>query len=343
MNIAVTADPELPVPPALYGGIERIIAMLVDGYVALGHNVSLFAHRDSVTAAKLYPYPATGNTKTDVVKNAYLINKTLFLSPPQIIHSFGRLAYLLPQLPLSIPKLMSYQREPTISMVKKSCSIAKKNTLAFTGCSDYISGKIAPYAPVFTIYNGVDPAKYQFIESVAPDGPLVFLGRIEPIKGTHIAITIAQRTGRKLIIAGNIPQGQQHYFDQQITPHLNDSIKYAGVVNDEQKNTLLGQASALLMPIEWNEPFGIVMVEAMACGTPVIGYNKGALPEVVEHGVTGFYGDSLEELIAGTSRLGTISRKKVRLRFEQRFAAEVIIGNYLKLYQNLIHPFNHKT
>jgi glycosyltransferase involved in cell wall biosynthesis len=336
LNIAITADPELPVPPKLYGGIERIIAMLIDGYIAQGHQVSLFAHRDSVTPAKLYPYPGKTNTLADSIKNTWLINKTLFSARHDIVHSFGRLAYITPQLPLAVPKLMSYQREPTISQVKKAVKLAKKGSLAFTGCSDYISRQILPFAPSYTIYNGVDADKYQFKEQVSDDAPLVFLGRIEPIKGAHVAIEIAQKTSRKLVIAGNIPDGQQQYFAEKIAPYLNDSINYIGAVNDEQKNQLLGQAAAFLMPILWNEPFGIVMTEAMACGTPVIGFNGGAVPEIVEHQLNGFYGAHTDDLIKYVAAIKSISRKKVREHFEQKFAKDVIVNNYLSLYRDLI-------
>jgi len=343
LKIAITADPELPVPPGLYGGIERIIAMLIKNYTVSGHQVSLFAHAGSVTEAKLYPYPGKGNSITDSIKNSYLINRTLFASRPDIIHSFSRLAYLLPQLPIGVPKIMSYQREPTISQVKKAYRIAKKDTLYFTGCSDYISRKIAPFAPAYTIYNGVGPEKYQFKASVAPDAPLVFLGRIEPIKGTHIAIELAKKTAKKLVIAGNIPAGHQEYFDSMIKPHLSDDITYIGAVNDEQKNILLGQAAAFLMPIQWNEPFGIVMIEAMACGTPVIGFNKGAVSEVIENNIDGFYGDTVAELVGCINRIAGISRTTVWQKFEKRFSSEIIAANYLQLYQELINKTKLST
>jgi glycosyltransferase involved in cell wall biosynthesis len=337
LNIAITADPELPVPPGLYGGIERIIDMLINCYVAQGHKVSLFAHAGSVTRATLYPYPGKTNSKADVVKNAWLINKTLYQSPHDVIHSFGRLAYIVPQLPLAIPKIMSYQREPTISQIKKAYHISKKGTLCFTGCSNYISHQISPYAPSYTIYNGLDESKYQFKALVAEDAPLVFLGRIEPIKGTHLAIEIAQKAGRKLVIAGNISADYQHYFDEQVKPHLNEDITYIGAVDDGQKNELLGSAAALLMSIQWNEPFGIVMVEAMACGTPVIAFNKGAVSEVINHNHTGYYGNTVDELVDYVKNIHLISRTEVRSAVEKRFSQTVIANNYLQLYTKLIN------
>ncbi|MEJ5992833.1 glycosyltransferase family 4 protein [Pedobacter sp. Du54] len=340
LKISIIADPELPVPPLLYGGIERIISMLIDGYVRLGHEVSLFAHVDSVTPAKLFPYKGkSSNNKLDIIKNSWLINQELFSNSYDIVHSFGRLLYLLPQMPLSIPKVMSYQREPTISQIKKAVKIAKKNTLSFTGCSAYISEQIAPYAPSYPIFNGVELTTYQFSEQVAPDAPLVFLGRIEPIKGTHIAIEVAKKVGKKLVIAGNVPAEYQSYFSEQIKPHLDEQITYMGPVNDVQKNDLLGSALAFLMPIEWNEPFGIVMAEAMACGTPVIAFNRGSVPEVVINGYNGYQCTTLQEMINAVNLIKNIDRKQVRADAKERFSSEVIVNQYLSLYQKLISAY----
>jgi len=338
MKIALIADPELPVPPLLYGGIERIIAMLVESYIKLGHEVSLFAHQDSVTSAKLFAYPGQkSRKKSDVLKNGILINTELFKNKYDVIHSFGRLIYLSPQLPFGIPKIMSYQREPTISQVRKVMSIAKKKSMVFTGCSGYISNQILPYAPSYCIFNGVNLDNYKFEESIPFDAPLVFLGRVEPIKGAHIAILVAKATGKKLIIAGNIPSEHQSYFENEIRPHLHDRITYIGPVNDVEKNTFLGQALAFLMPIEWEEPFGIVMAEALACGTPVIGFNRGSVPEVINNGKNGFRCDNVQEMIASVSKIQEISRYDVRKDAESRFSSEIIVQQYLNLYISLIN------
>ncbi|NTE04816.1 glycosyltransferase family 4 protein [Agrobacterium tumefaciens] len=312
--------------------------MLVDGYVNLGHEVSLFAHQDSVTAAKLFAYKGKTSTKrSDVLRNSFLINKELFSHHYDVIHSFGRLIYILPQLPFGVPKIMSYQREPTLSQVIKAKKIAKSGSLTFTGCSAYISNQIAPFAPAYPIFNGVDLKVYDFNSNISDDAPLIFLGRIEPIKGTHIAIQVAQATNRQLVIAGNIPPEYTYYFEEEIKPHLSENITYVGPINDEQKNTLLGNGLVLLMPIEWNEPFGIVMAEAMACGTPIIAFNKGSVPEVVFNGINGFRCDTLEEMIQAVQEIASINRKKVREDVERRFSSEVIIQEYLNLYKKLSH------
>ncbi|WP_419802972.1 glycosyltransferase [Mucilaginibacter sp.] len=345
LRITLIADPEIPVPPTHYGGIERIIDLLIKGLKKNGHEITLFAHRDSITSADhFYAYPAMGQTKYDLIRNTLLISR-LLINPPDVVHSFGRLAYLSALLPFRIPKIMSYQREPTIAQVKKAIKSAAKNSMHFTGCSDYITNQIKPFVPANTVYNAVSMAAYQFNESITDDAPLVFLGRIEPIKGTHTAIKVAQQVGRKLIVAGNVPKYAQGYFDLEIAPFIDQKqISYIGEVNDLQKNELLGTASALLMPIEWNEPFGIVMAEALACGTPVIAFERGATKEVVLNGTNGWLCRTNQDMVNAVARLNHISRHDCRHDAEKRFSQQVLVGSFEKLYFKLINTrLNSKT
>ncbi|PWS26391.1 glycosyltransferase family 4 protein [Pedobacter yonginense] len=335
MRIAITADPFIPVPPQNYGGIERMIHFLVEGLIEAGHEVILVAHQDSITKAELLSYPANQQGMIAHLKNIQTIRQ-LKKWKPDVIHSFSRLAYLMPFLRTDIPKIMSYQREPTISQIKKAVYLSKRNTLFFTGCSHYINQKILPYASTQTIYNGIDLSIYQFQKEVAADAPLMFLGRIEPIKGAHEAVKVALATNRRLIIAGNVTNEHQNYFDEQIRPYLGQQIEYVGAVNDVQKNKLLGTCSALLMPIGWNEPFGIVMAEALACGTPVIGYPKGAVAEVIEHGQNGFLVNNYTELCDAVGKLKEISRHEVRARAEKNFSSEKIVRDYISYYSKCI-------
>lgn len=339
MNIVITVDPEIPVPPKLYGGIERVADFLIKGLVKRGHKVTLIAHHESSVDCNFIPYPGlSSHSKLDLIKNTWTVS-TRIPNNTDIIHSFGRIAYLISHLPKRIPKIMSYQREPSVKMVGYAMLLSRKNSLAFTGCSDYISNQIKPLAPAYTIYNGVPAETYSFSEKVKSDAPLVFLGRIEYIKGTHTAIEVAHKSGRKLIIAGNIPADaqSQNYFNTEIKPFIdNKQITYIGPVNDTQKNELLGQAAAFLMPIHWNEPFGIVMAEALACGTPVIGFNRGSVPEVVRHGVNGFVCTDVDSIVDSIKKLDLIDRKSVHDDFLKRFSADVIVENYLKLYLDRI-------
>lgn len=332
MKILITADPFIPVPPVHYGGIERILDMLIREYVKAGHEVTLIAHPDSKPAegCRFIPYISD---KDVVLRNSILIAKAYFKYRFDIIHSFSRLIYLFPVLPFGVQKIMSYQREPTLSQISKAVVLAKRNTLAFTGCSNYISNQISEVGKSYTVYNGVPLELFRFNGTVGMEAPLVFLGRIEEIKGAHVAIEIAQKTNRKLIIAGNIPPDHTSFFEEKIKPHLSEQIQYVGPVNDEQKNTLLQSAAAFLMPILWNEPFGIVMAEAMACGTPVIGFARGSVPEVVSNGITGFTCNNIDEMISAVNNIHTISRAVVRKEVENRFSAEVIAEKYLQLYK----------
>lgn len=332
MKIAITADPVIPVPPIFYGGIERIIDLLINELTNQGHDITLFAHKDSTVSCRLIPYPE----KQESFRNALIINKHLLSEKFDIIHSFGRLAYLLPQMLRRTPILMSYQREPTIRQIKKAVKISLKGTLSFTGCSNYIAHQISPFAPAYTVYNGVDTNKYVPQYHPEENAPLVFLGRIEPIKGPHTAIEVALATGRDLILAGNLPENHIDYFDTQIRPFLNDQISYIGPINDEHKNELLGKARALLMPIHWDEPFGIVMIEAMACGTPVLALKRGAVPEVITGGVNGFLAETAEQLINKVPLLSGIDRKKVRMTVETRFSSKTITAEYIKIYKKII-------
>ena len=339
MKIAITTDPEIPVPPILYGGIERIVAMLIDGLTAKGHEVTLFAHPDSNVPCRLVPYPGSHSRGlTNVIKNSFIISKSLLRSF-DVVHSFGRLAYLSLLLPSRLPKVMSYQREPSLNQIKRAVGLARTGSLVFTGCSEYIAAQIRPIAPSFAVPNGAPLNKFRFENYVSPDAPLVFLGRIEAIKGTHLAIQIAQRTGCQLIIAGNVPLEGQAYFDSLVKPFIDDrQIIYAGPVNDVQKNALLGSASALLMPIQWNEPFGIVMAEALACGTPVIGFARGAVPEVVRHGLNGFVCQTSDEMVHWVHQITTLDRKECRRIAEEYYSEEAITNAYLQVYNQVLIP-----
>jgi glycosyltransferase involved in cell wall biosynthesis len=237
---------------------------------------------------------------------------------------------------MRIPKLMSYQRKVTPRSIAWARRLAG-NTIEFTAVSRDMITNVQHLAPWHVVYNGVPMEIYKFEGAVKPSAPLVFLGRIEPIKGTHLAIDVAQRSGVPLVIAGNIPDEHQEYFQTQIAPRLDGgSITYVGPVNDSEKNSLLGRARAFLMPILWDEPFGIVMAEALACGTPVIGLNRGSVPEVVAHGVTGFVCSDVNEMVQAVSRVDQLDRAASRARAEAMFTENTVVEGFLKIYRHLI-------
>jgi glycosyltransferase involved in cell wall biosynthesis len=181
-----------------------------------------------------------------------------------------------------------------------------------------------------TIYNGIEISGYTATASVGADAPLVFLSRIAPIKGCHLAIMAAKAAGCRLVIAGNIQD--QAYFDRHIQPNLETGkIEYVGTVNDAQKNALLGRARALIVPVQWDEPFGLVFAESLACGTPVISWKRGALPEIIDHGRTGFLVTAEEALAPAIDRLHTLDRRACRESAERRFSAETLFRSYENL------------
>jgi glycosyltransferase involved in cell wall biosynthesis len=336
LRIAITADPELPVPPRYYGGIERIIDLLVSGLRARCHKVTLFAHPESATNAQVISYRGRSSRSLfDTTRNSMLIARHVALGDYDILHSFSRLAYLLPLMPLGLPKLMTYQRDITRRSVALAHALSR-GSLQFSAISRQMMAPVQDIGVWHLVYNGVSMEAYRFTANVAADAPLVFLGRIEHIKGTHLAIEIARRSGMPLVIAGNIPSEHQGYFDNTIKPRIDGSwVKYIGPVDDHQKNELLSQARALLMPILWEEPFGIVMAEALACGTPVLGFSRGSVPEVVEDGVTGFVRENIDDLIEAVAKINEISRANCRFSAEQKFSDVVVVERYLDIYRAL--------
>jgi glycosyltransferase involved in cell wall biosynthesis len=348
MKILLTADPELPVPPQHYGGIERIVDLLVTGLQARGHTVSLVAHRDSTSPAhQRFPWPGLhSQDKFDALGNIVALWSAIQQFQPDLVHSFSRILYLFPLLHSRLPKVMSYQRCPSSHTVSWGAKLAG-GSLTFTGCSDHICRQGRAAGGVwYPIHNCVELEKYTFEPTVAPDAPLVFLSRVERIKGAHTAIAVAHRTKRRLLIAGNHGTTGEagRYWQEEIVPHLGrDGIEYVGSVNDEQKNALLGKAAAMIVPIEWEEPFGIVFAEALACGTPVISCPLGALPEIVRHGTDGYLVNNLEEACSVIQSLPQIERHNCRQRAEDCFSASVIVDKYEQLYNSLIPSTANQT
>ena len=340
LRIALTVDPYVPVPPVTYGGIERVIAALVDELTARGHQLTLLAHPESRTVAEQIPYgvpPHQGMRAraTELCQAGFALwsRRRTF----DIVHSFGRLAALFPILfDRSLAKVQSYQRQIPWDGVNRASRLAGAS-LAFTACSDAMwqESPVAEHTHWQTVYNGVDLKLYSATTGLASTAPLIFLGRIERIKGTHTAIEIARRANRPLVIAGNQVDSAEGrtYFEREVAPRIDGvQVTYVGPVDDAAKNRLLGEAAALLMPIEWEEPFGIVMAEAMACGTPVVGFARGSVPEVVEEGITGAVVSDVDSAAEAVGRVAHLDRARVRARCAERFGYAVIADAYEQLY-----------
>lgn len=341
MRVLLTADPELPVPPLRYGGIERIVDALVRLYQAQGHEICLLAHRDSMSPATTrVPWPATRSRSiTATVRCALAMRRAVQGFGPDVVHSFSRLGFLAPLLRGHVPKVMSYQRHTGGWQITMAARLGG-TSLRFTGCSEFICAMGRRVGGTWqAIPNFVEPEKFTFVPRVPDDAPLVFLSRVESIKGADLAIAVARASGRKLILAGNHAASgtERTFWETQIAPQLGrNGITYAGEVDDAQKNILLGQAAALIVPIQWDEPFGIVFAEALATGTPVISCARGALPEIVTPAKTGFFITSTDDGVAAVRRLPSLDRTACRREVETRFNINVCGAQYLELYATML-------
>jgi len=321
--------------------------MLARGLVKRGHAVTLFAHPDSSTAGELVPYgvPPHVGWRARMIELAQVgVGLWRRRRDFDLIHSFGRLRALLPLLPLrGLAKLQSYQRDQVPWRGLQTAVRLAGESIRFTACSESVCVERPRHGPRagrwHVIYNGVEMARYDFVPRVAVDAPLAFLGRLEAQKGAHHAIAIARAAGRRLVIAGNqVPSGAAAaYFAHQIAPHLDDRhVSYLGPVDDVAKNALLGSAAALLVPVLWEEPFGIVMAEALACGTPVIGFARGSVPEIVKDGANGYLCRTVDDAVKAVRRLDRIDRAAARADCEARFGDAAIVGAYETLYRDMI-------
>jgi glycosyltransferase involved in cell wall biosynthesis len=336
MKILLIMDPGIPVPPQLYGGHERLVALFAEEYRRLGHEVTLLAGPGSHINGKAIAFGVNdlGRSKKQRLKEVVFAWRWLYRhwADFDLIHNFGRLAYFLPLLNKPVKKIMTYGRPVSRQGIRLVNRLPNRD-LVFTACSNYCvsTGDVAGRWK--TVYNAIRFRDYQLQEQVDPSAPLIFLGRLDRIKGAHIAIEVAKATGRPLLLAGNIADDEagKAYFESMIAPQIDQQdIIYLGPVNDEQKNIYLGQASALLFPISWDEPFGLVMIEANACGTPVIAFHRGSVPEVIESGINGVIVDTVEHMIAAVDVAVKMDRKRCRMRAEERFDIEKIARDYLE-------------
>lgn len=340
MRLLLTCDPLIPVPPVGYGGIERIVDSLIRFYRAAGHEVALLAHADSTA-------PVDANfTWVDsriagaaaTLRNALALRRAVRAFRPDVVHSFSRLGYLLPTLATRQPVVMSYQRHTGGRQLAFAARLGGR-TLRFTGCSEFICGMGRPQGGEWiAVPNFVELEKFTFVSQVPGDAPLVFLSRVDDIKGPDLAIAIARRAGRRLLIAGNHATSgpQADFFHREVEPHLGrDGVEWIGEVDDVRKNELLGRAAAMIVPIRWNEPFGIVFPEALACGTPVITCARGALPEIVQPGRTGYFITDIDDGVDAVRRLGELDRSACRRDVENRFSLDRVAPRYLEVYRSL--------
>jgi glycosyltransferase involved in cell wall biosynthesis len=339
MRIAQVAPLFESVPPKTYGGTERVVSWLTEELVRMGHDVTLFASGDSMTTAQLVPCCpeslrlATGSV--DSMAHHYVMLEKLLHKKNEFDLIHFHIDYT--HFPISarerythvttlhgrldIPDLVPlYETYPDMPVV--SISDAQRDPLPNLNWQG-------------TVHHGFPPDAYK--ASTKPGKYLAFLGRTSPEKGLDSAIEIAGRSGMPLKIAAKIDKSDQEYFESCIKPLLDSSnVEFVGEIGYPEKNEFLAGAAALLFPIAWPEPFGIVMIEAMACGTPVIAYPFGSVPEVIQDGVNGFIVPDIEASVKAVAEIDKLDRRKVRKSFEQRFTASRMTRDYLKIYNRML-------
>jgi glycosyltransferase involved in cell wall biosynthesis len=339
MRIAQIAPLTEAVPPKLYGGTERVISWLTEELVALGHDVTLFASGDSQTSAKLVSGWPRALRLDGEVRDVNALHLTMLEQVCRRAWDFDVLHFHLDYYPFS---LFARGATPFVTTLHGRLDLPEHRHLFATFASaPIVSISDAQRLPVpdagwvRTIHHGL-PERSLMPQPVKPSH-FAFLGRISPEKAVDDAIRIAQRCGVPLKLAAKVDKVDREYFEDKVRPLLRPpAVEYIGEISDSQKSEFLSGAICLLAPSAWPEPFGLVMIEAMACGCPVIAYNRGALPEVIEEGVTGFLVDDEVAASAAVGRLGTLSRRAIRKRFEARFTARRMADDYLALYRELI-------
>jgi len=340
MRIAQIAPLYESVPPKLYGGTERVVAHLTDALVDLGHEVTLFAAADARVKGKVIVV-RDQSIRLDAapLKSDLAAHLTMLYEVKRRAQQFDVLHFHVDMLHFTMLEQQAHKVITTLHgrLDLKDLPQAYKCWPQFqlVSISDHQRRPLPDVNWIATVPHGFPTDLHKYC---APSGSyFAFLGRISPEKRPDIAIRLALRTGIPLKIAAKVDAVDVGYFEAVVRPLLNDPlIEFIGEIGDDYKSQFLGNARCLLFPIDWPEPFGLVMIEAMACGTPVIAWNRGSVPEVVEEGVTGFIVESEEQAFAAVARLSSIDRRTVRTAFEQRFTAEIMANSYLDVYAKML-------
>jgi glycosyltransferase involved in cell wall biosynthesis len=340
MRIAQIAPLHEAVPPKFYGGTERVVSYLTEALVEMGHDVTLFASGDSQTSAKLEAVWPQALRLDPSVRDTMAPHMLLLEEVRRRADEFDVLHFHIDYYPFS---LFSCQQVPFLTTLHGRLDLPELqpifnifNEAPVVSISDNQRKPLPQANWLSTVYHGlpenlltpVKDSKHEY---------LAFLGRISPEKRVDRAIRIAEQVGMPIKIAAKLDRADRAYYEEKIKPLFAlPHVEYIGEINESQKSEFLGNAAALLFPIDWPEPFGLVMIEAMACGTPVIAFKRGSVPEVIENGVSGFVVEDELSAVAACKRLHTLPRERVRQAFEERFSSHVMAANYVKNYEELL-------
>lgn len=338
MRIAQVAPLFESVPPKAYGGTERVVSYLTEALVAMGHDVTLFASGDSITSAELVPI-VERSLRLDPRHPDWLPWHTVMLDEVfrraaqfDVIHFHVDVLHYPMARRCPTPRLTTFHGRldlPDLAPLHRHFA-----DVPVVSISDHRRQPLPHARWMGTVYHGLPGGLYRF--QPRSHDYFAFVGRISPEKRVDRAIEIAKACGTRLRIAAKVDEADRRYFEQQIRPRLDDPlVEFVGEIDERQKNEFIGRARALLFPIDWPEPFGLVMIEAFACGTPVIAFRCGSVPEVMVDGVTGFVVDTMEEAIAAARRVGQLDRRRCREVFDTRFTAPVMAERYLDIYRQL--------
>ena len=340
MKIAQIAPLWERVPPPAYGGIELVVGLLTDELVRRGHEVTLFASGDSLTLAKLISVHPRALRLDSTIRDSSIYE---FLQIASVYEKAADFDIIHSHMGVATLTSANLVTTPTVHTLHGI--FTPDNEKIFKHCrkQPYISISNSQKEPrlglnyVDTVYNGIDVSSYEFYPQPTEPSYLAFLGRMSPEKGPHLSIEIAKKTGRKLKLAGKVDLVDWEYFEQKVKPHIDgQQIEYLGEANHHQKNALMGGAYATLFPITWREPFGLVMVESMASGTPVIAMRMGSTAEVIVNGETGFLCDNVEECINAIDQVRSLNRYACRQYVEEHFSVQQMTDGYEAVYQKLI-------
>jgi glycosyltransferase involved in cell wall biosynthesis len=338
MKIAQVAPLTEAVPPKFYGGTERVVAYLTDALVELGHDVTLFASGDSVTKANLEAIWPRALRLDPTVKDHFV---PLFMELETVARRAHEFDVIHAHLDYFGYPLLLRLDTPSLTTLHGRLDLPELPALyGVYGDMPVVSISDSQRAPlpqpnyIATVLHGLP--RDLLDKGPGSGGYLAFLGRISPEKAPDAAIRIASQAGMKLKIAAKVDKVDEEYYQSTIEPLLSHGdIEFVGEIGEHQKSEFLGNAAALLFPIAWREPFGLVMIEAMACGTPVIAFNNGSVPEVLEDGVTGFIVENEQQAAEAVAKIGVLDRDRIRAEFDRRFTAHHMAQNYLKLYSKL--------